>query len=608
MALGKRFMFWSAVDKLAGVDPLLDFDKAVKARVVLAFAIIMSATGLVNAFLLMLSDYSRPGMIALGIIAAVAYIAIGVVGLRVRRPNLAMTAIVLVTCLVMFAAIWGNRGSFSPALAYLPGVVLGVYVGWGLRGAFLMFIPIIAALGLTLYLGYQYAGTDLQFSPQSILVMVVSTSFLACAWSLFLGSSFRSALMDSNAMLAKTNARLTEALQAEEAANRAKVEFLANMGHEIRTPLNGVLGMARVMLNEPSLKAEQIDQLKTINMSGETLLELLNGILDMSKIEGEELELEAVPFDLPELVQSVTSVWAGQAEKKGVLLNTEVNPDMESVLIGDPLRVRQLLNILLSNAVKFTPSGAIRVSVTQDPIDEEGKVETNISVHDTGIGIAQDNLSSIFDTFAQADPTTTRKYGGTGLGLAISGKLAKLMGGQIEVHSSLGEGSEFTLVLRSEVGIKGGLDSHPRAAEPILIDRPVRILIVDDVASNQLVLKAFTEQSITGDIVKIDLASNGREAINLASICAYDIILMDVQMPTMDGTTAMHCIRSKTSSKSANIVAVTAFASVESRRHLVAEGFSDHLAKPVKVPELRRVLAEALPVQSNIVDLSSRTS
>jgi signal transduction histidine kinase/ActR/RegA family two-component response regulator len=601
-------MFWAAVDKLAGVDPLLDFDKAIKARVVLAFAIIMSVTALANSVLLAATGSGRPGMMLLGLLAAISYIAVGVAGLRWQRPNLAMAAIVTATCLVMFAAVWGNRGSFAPALAYLPGVVLGVYVGWGLRGAMLMLLPIAISLASTLFLGFQYMGTELQFTPQTILILLVSASFLACTWNLFLGSSFRSAMMDSNAMLAKTNARLSEALNAAEAANRAKIEFLANMGHEIRTPLNGVLGMARVMLNEPSLKAEQMDQLQTINMSGETLLELLNGILDMSKIEGEVLELEAVPFDLPELVQSVCSVWAGQAEQKGVLLNIEINPELESVLIGDPLRVRQLLNILLSNAIKFTPSGAIRVSVTQGSVGEDGKIETNISVNDTGIGIAQENLRSIFETFAQADPTMTRKYGGTGLGLAISGKLAKLMGGQIEVESSLGHGSEFTLVLRSEVGIKGGLDTHSTAATAVIIDRPVRILIVDDVASNQLVMKAFTEQSITGDVVKIDMASNGREAINLASICAYDIILMDVQMPTMDGTTAMHCIRSKTSSKSANIVAVTAFTSAENRRNLVAEGFSDHLAKPVKIPELRRVLAEALPVQSNVYDLNSRSS
>jgi signal transduction histidine kinase len=457
-------MFWSAVDKLAGVDPLLDFDKAIKARVVLAFAIIMSATALANSILLTAVGSGRPGMMWVGLIAAILYISIGLAGLRWRRPNLAMAAIMTATCFVMFAGVWANRGSFAPAVAYLPGTVLGIYIGWGLRGAILIFLPIAIAFASTLYLGFQYADTELQFSPQAVLVMVLSASVLACVWILFLGSSFRSAMMNSNAVLAKTNARLSEALQAAEAASRAKIEFLANMGHEIRTPLNGVLGMARVMMNEPTLKAEQLDQLETINMSGETLLELLNGILDMSKIEGEVLELEAVSFDLSELVQSVTSVWVGQSEQKGVRFKTEINPEIESVLIGDPLRVRQLLNILLSNAVKFTPSGTIRVSVTQEPIGGGGKLETNISVQDTGIGIAQDKLQSIFDTFAQADPTMTRKYGGTGLGLAISSKLARLMGGQIEVESALGQGSEFTLVLRSEVGIKGGLDTNPRAA------------------------------------------------------------------------------------------------------------------------------------------------
>lgn len=588
-------MFWTKVDRYAGVDPDQAPELAERVRIAAAFAFVLACTAFINTAILTYTGQGRPGMIELGLISGALSLGIGAVGIRLRRPNATIAAILFITALVFLATAWGNRGSFPPAAAYVPGIVLGAYIAWGWRAAVGAILPVGAFYGLVLKWGADFRGTELQYDAGFMLPSLVIAAAMAVVWIIFFGSLIRQSSHESAAALQRKNEELVSALERAEAANHAKSEFLANMGHEIRTPLNGVLGMTRVMLHEGAPDEEARKRLELVNQSGENLLELLNDVLDLSEIETGGLRFDEKSFDLRDLVETTVKPWKAQAEEKGLRFAVDLDRVEHRVLIGDVLRLRQMLNNLLSNAVKFTHRGKITVQVDQRELEDQ-RVETWIDVEDTGIGIPQDKQGRIFEAFSQVDMSTKRQYGGTGLGLAICDKLARAMGGKVHLRSAPGQGSSFKISIQNAPGEAAELATAEVDNQPVEIPDDFRLLLVDDVATNQLVLRAMMQNTVRANGLTVDVASSGREAINLATMKPYDMILMDIQMPQMDGVTAMKCIREVPACDDTRIVAVTALASDGHEQQLRDSGFTDYLAKPVGIDGLRAVfrrMAEA---------------
>ena len=382
---------------------------------------------------------------------------------------------------------------------------------------------------------------------------------------------------------------------AAEQANSTKNAFLANVSHELRTPMNAIIGMTDLALKE-GLSPMVREYLTTVQSSSHVLLELLNEILDFSKIESGKFSLQNVAFSLREVVDELARAVRFRAVDKGLQLASEIGPDVPDSFMGDPMRLRQILNNLLTNSLKFTDKGQISVDVAAISVSDQ-EAQLRFSVSDTGIGISPKDQERIFTPFAQVDPSTTRRHGGIGLGLAIASDLITAMRGKLAVQSEMGVGSAFSftipLVRASREATTRRIDAEKSAAN-LASDRKsdkrakqgLRVLLAEDVKANQMLVKYALKQR--GH--EVDIAQDGREAIELASNGSYDVVLMDVQMPEMDGFQATAAIRALPKGSGVPIIALTAHALPTDRERCLAAGMNGYLAKPLDLVQLAEVV------------------
>jgi signal transduction histidine kinase/CheY-like chemotaxis protein len=525
--------------------------------------------------------------------------------LRGRRGELlSWCAVSLALCALVFSGAPDPAGAKLPFVFVVQATVVWAAMRFGVSTASLATLLVMSVAALSTGGG---RGPFHAADPQRGLFVL----WLYCATTALVQLSItalQAVRRRAEDELREGRAALEDALASARAATQAKGAFLANMSHELRTPLNGVLGFAQLALDEDP-PARVREQLAEIHRSGNTLLRLLNDLLDFSKIEAGKLELEREPISLAELAQRACKVARLQAEPKGVRVEASIDPALPARVRGDALRFEQILTNLLGNAVKFTDRGEVALDLRAGSPPAGGDRETSVvlSVRDTGIGMTDAQRARLFQPFEQADGSTTRRFGGTGLGLVVTRRLVELMGGTIDVASEPGQGTTFTVTLRFPIAPLAQLEpiaAGPPASTPARSEPPVlaeeqrgrytgkRVLVVEDGIVNQRITKAMMQK--LG--FEVDIAEDGRLALEKVASASppFNLVLMDVHMPEMDGLEATRALRKLHTKEALPIVALTAGAFEDDERASRDAGMNGHVTKPTRLAALARVVGEVL--------------
>ncbi|MCP4574552.1 MAG: response regulator [bacterium] len=535
--------------------------------------VMISVTSLIAFSLIgMFRELERPVLTA-GLSTIIAYLVFSVAWLSMvwRKPNThGWRRNISMVADLGIMTIWLYQGEQYSA-AFYP-IFLWVIIGNGIRfgETYLLRGLIIGALGFGSLLVFDDFWSVHREVGSGLLLGVVVLPI------------FYQGLLRRLRQMAQLEVELAESRLAD----KAKDQFLATMSHEIRTPMNGVLGMAQA-LGDSRLDPEQRDHLHIITRSVESLLNIINDILDYSKITSNSLSLEEVPFDLHLLLEDVQSLLESTAAAKNVDLVFDYQAEAAHHFLGDPTRIRQVAFNLVGNAIKFTEQGHVRIVCSVKP--RAGRKNVKLAIEDTGIGIPTERLGAIFDQFEQADNSTTRQYGGTGLGLSISRKLARMMGGDVTVESTVGEGSIFSVDLTLPPTEAPPEDPAPApATEQERPDFRLQALVVEDNRFNQVVVKNLLNR--VG--VEVDIAENGAVALEMLDQAAYDVVFMDVRMPIMNGYEATEKIRARDDELAGiPIFAVTADATRSDVQKCLEAGMNKHLSKPLRMKDVIKALS-----------------